>query len=735
MHRTGTFRTLSIRPSLLPPPLDPAPSPPTNPPTHTHPQAAPQTEQLGERILKQVEYYFSPKNLPRDAFLQSQMNDNLEVSLFSLFFSFCFLLPAFFSPPPSFFHSPHPAQVPFATIAGFRKVTELTKDADVVLEALKDSEVLSVQDTGLKHAHAVRCAKSFVVDSDAHQLTEDEVRSLFDKVMPELLNEEGSWVATFESEEEARVHKERVHGKHLPNHTEILKTYARITYSSEAEEAERLALRMNHGRHPARPGQVTRQHEFPAVYRPLLVGKNGSNIKKLQEQFPSLHIDTRSDEKTISITANSDDTIDRAITEIDKYAHPGEERTRARDTASTSSPTTSAAAAAVSGGESPNSKPMRITRVSSNESHASSGTNSSYGAMGGYPGMLSSMGVPGAAGFAGGVGPGGANMDEKTLTEMQNQQQRLIQEMRRAQARMHAQAQMQAQMHQQMEQQAHFQVHQAQQMAMLQAMQNPAAAPACTKELRIPSANTGLLIGKKGLQKSKIEEQFPGCKIKVMPPADGSAQKDTTVVLQANDMQTCNAVATYIMTNFGTAPDTNKGMHPHTHTSHARVNTHTPPSVFGMGGMGGMPGVNNPMLGMGGLPGMGMNPMGMPGQNASMGGLGAGNMGGIAGGNPMSGGISMGGVNPMAGQMNPMAAMGGMGGMGGMGVLPGGGLPGMSKAGGMPFAAGRYCLHTHVHTHTHDISRRTPMPMAAALGGAGGSAQLHEMLGGGRAFK
>eukprot|EP00754_Rhynchopus_humris_P050032 Rhum_TRINITY_DN8713_c1_g1::Rhum_TRINITY_DN8713_c1_g1_i1::g.29673::m.29673 len=625
--------------------------------------AAPQTEQLGERILKQVEYYFSPKNLPRDAFLQSQMNDNLEV--------------------------------PFATIAGFRKVTELTKDADVVLEALKDSEVLSVQGTGLKHAHAVRCAKSFVVDSDAHQLTEEEVRSLFDKVMPELQNEEGSWVATFESEEEARVHKERVHGKHLPNHTEILKTYARITYSSEAEEAERLALRMNHGRHPARPGQVTRQHEFPAVYRPLLVGKNGSNIKKLQEQFPSLHIDTRSDEKTISITANSDDTIDRAITEIDKYAHPGDERTRTRDSASTSSPTTSAAAAASGGGESPNSKPMRITRVASNESHASSGTNSSYGAMGGYPGMLSSMGVPGAAGFAGGVGP---NMDEKTLTEMQNQQQRLIQEMRRAQARMHAQAQMQAQMHQQMEQQAHFQVHQAQQMAMLQAMQNPAAAPACTKELRIPSANTGLLIGKKGLQKSKIEEQFPGCKIKVTPPADGSAQKDTTVVLQANDMQTCNAVATYIMTNFGTAPDTNK--------------------VFGMGGMGGMPGVGNPMLGMGGLPGMGMNPMGLPGQNASMGGLGAGNMGGIAGGNPMPGGLSMGGVNPMGGQMNPMAAMGSMGGMGGMGVLPGGGLPGMSKAGGMPFAAGR-----------------TPMPMAAALGGAGGSAQLHEMLGGGRAFK
>ncbi|RKP02402.1 hypothetical protein CXG81DRAFT_17929 [Caulochytrium protostelioides] len=71
---------------------------------------------LSEKILKQVEFYFGDANLPRDAFLQAEIERN-----------------------PS-------GWVPIDTLLRFNRLKQLTTDATVIAEAIKGSSFLEVHD-------------------------------------------------------------------------------------------------------------------------------------------------------------------------------------------------------------------------------------------------------------------------------------------------------------------------------------------------------------------------------------------------------------------------------------------------------------------------------------------------------------------------------------------------------------------------------------------------------------
>ncbi|CAH8281134.1 unnamed protein product [Arabidopsis lyrata] len=73
---------------------------------------------LYNKILTQVEYYFSADNLSRDEHLRDQMNDE--------------------------------GWVPVRVIAGFRRLAELTNNIHTILEALKSSEVVEIKGETLR---------------------------------------------------------------------------------------------------------------------------------------------------------------------------------------------------------------------------------------------------------------------------------------------------------------------------------------------------------------------------------------------------------------------------------------------------------------------------------------------------------------------------------------------------------------------------------------------------------
>ncbi|XP_013661386.1 la-related protein 1B [Brassica napus] len=73
---------------------------------------------LSNKILTQVEYYFSADNLSKDEHLRGQMNDD--------------------------------GWVPVRIIAGFRRLTELTDNIQTILEALRSSEVVEIKGEALR---------------------------------------------------------------------------------------------------------------------------------------------------------------------------------------------------------------------------------------------------------------------------------------------------------------------------------------------------------------------------------------------------------------------------------------------------------------------------------------------------------------------------------------------------------------------------------------------------------
>lgn len=113
-------------------------------------------EELKAAVMRQVEYYLSRENLARDTYLTNQMN----VEAFA----------------------------PINLIASFSKMKSFTTDADLILEAIKMSEKLEVDETETlvrpldMAAEANR--KSMVVLRDVDSdVAEQEIRALFDEAI------------------------------------------------------------------------------------------------------------------------------------------------------------------------------------------------------------------------------------------------------------------------------------------------------------------------------------------------------------------------------------------------------------------------------------------------------------------------------------------------------------------------------------------------------------------------
>lgn len=77
-----------------------------------------QDDQLHDKIVRQIDYYFSDENLVTDTYLRLKMDDQ--------------------------------GWVPIEVIASFNKVSRLTNDIQLVLNALQSSEVVEVQDEKIR---------------------------------------------------------------------------------------------------------------------------------------------------------------------------------------------------------------------------------------------------------------------------------------------------------------------------------------------------------------------------------------------------------------------------------------------------------------------------------------------------------------------------------------------------------------------------------------------------------
>lgn len=99
----------------------------------------------------QIEYYFSKENLSKDSYLISLMNDSGYVSL--------------------------------EVIAGFRKVKELSSKMEDILEALKDSTAVIVDEANLLIKPSLVFERKTVILRDVpEETTEEEIRALFNEI-------------------------------------------------------------------------------------------------------------------------------------------------------------------------------------------------------------------------------------------------------------------------------------------------------------------------------------------------------------------------------------------------------------------------------------------------------------------------------------------------------------------------------------------------------------------------
>ncbi|CAA3014522.1 la-related 6A [Olea europaea subsp. europaea] len=124
------------------------------------PQAAVLSDDLRNKIIKQVEYYFSDENLPNDKFLMKYVTKNAE------------------------------GFVPVGVIASFRKMKKLTRDVSLIVAALRESEHLVVSSNGkmVKRLHPLPLAE--VKDPMLHALVEYDTVEAAEKAVVTLNNEQ-----------------------------------------------------------------------------------------------------------------------------------------------------------------------------------------------------------------------------------------------------------------------------------------------------------------------------------------------------------------------------------------------------------------------------------------------------------------------------------------------------------------------------------------------------------------
>ena len=132
-------------------------------------------EELMGALRKQIEYYFSQENLMKDSYLLSLMNDS--------------------------------GYVPLTTIAGFRKVKDLSTNMDDILEALRSSQSVIVDEANLLIKPAFVFERKTIILRDVPaDTTEEEVRALFnDLATVESVKAEfgNTWFVVVDSEKSA----------------------------------------------------------------------------------------------------------------------------------------------------------------------------------------------------------------------------------------------------------------------------------------------------------------------------------------------------------------------------------------------------------------------------------------------------------------------------------------------------------------------------------------------------
>ncbi|KAG0166168.1 hypothetical protein DFQ28_007658 [Apophysomyces sp. BC1034] len=126
-------------------------------------------------LQRQLEYYFSRQNLANDAFLLSNMDQDLYVSI--------------------------------AVIAQFKRVREWTTDLNAITETLRRSSKVIVDETGTKVKPNLSLERTTVILRDVPESTEEEINHMLsDLDLPPIKNirhDMEMWYITFESEEEA----------------------------------------------------------------------------------------------------------------------------------------------------------------------------------------------------------------------------------------------------------------------------------------------------------------------------------------------------------------------------------------------------------------------------------------------------------------------------------------------------------------------------------------------------
>ncbi|KAK0425049.1 hypothetical protein QR680_009005 [Steinernema hermaphroditum] len=132
--------------------------------------ASPSSEQLRQQLRTQLEYYFSRENLITDRYLRCQMDSD--------------------------------QYVPIKIIASFPKITQLTSDIGLIVQVLRESPNVQVDDSGEKvRAASRRCT---ILIREIPETEEEEVKSMLEGTAPYQSLTYGfnnTWYVTFETED------------------------------------------------------------------------------------------------------------------------------------------------------------------------------------------------------------------------------------------------------------------------------------------------------------------------------------------------------------------------------------------------------------------------------------------------------------------------------------------------------------------------------------------------------
>ncbi|CEP14115.1 hypothetical protein [Parasitella parasitica] len=127
-------------------------------------------------LKKQLEFYFSRQNLVNDTFLVSQMDSEL--------------------------------YVPISLVANFRRVREWTTDLNLIVQTLRDSSAVTVDESGTKVKPNISVQRNTVILRDVPECTQDEIEELLKELnsppVQSIKQDIGNmWYFIFESEDDA----------------------------------------------------------------------------------------------------------------------------------------------------------------------------------------------------------------------------------------------------------------------------------------------------------------------------------------------------------------------------------------------------------------------------------------------------------------------------------------------------------------------------------------------------